>query len=111
MPEDTVSRILECLGDLRAEVASNTVETKNVVARLDKQNGTVIKHEEKLGAILIRLAERELNCPLLAPVQAYVAQQQGKDSESSVWVTRLLPLVYTLAGGLGTFAIARLFGK
>lgn len=112
MPEeDTVNRILEGLGNLRAEIAANTVETKNVVARLDKQNGTVTRHEEKLGEILIRLAEREKSCPLLVPMQDYVAKQQGRDSASSVWVNRLLPLVYTVAGGFGTLSIQHLFGK
>jgi len=105
MPEDTVNCILERLGELRVVVAENTIETRNLVARLDKQNGTVTRHEKTLGEILVRLAERESSCPLLAPVQEYVSRQQGRDSANNTWFTRLLPLVYALAGAFGTILL------
>lgn len=105
MSDEVVCRILEGIGELRTDLVANTVETKNIVARLDKQNGTVTRHEEMLGKILVRLAEREKSCTLLVPLQAYVAKEEGKALANSTWFNRLQPVIYALIGIIGTLIL------
>jgi hypothetical protein len=51
MIDDFHDKVLSSLADLQISQAETTNELRNVVARQDKANGSVGRHEEKLGKL------------------------------------------------------------
>ncbi len=77
--------VLTALGELKAEQAATRTEVKNIVARLDKLNGTVARHEEAIGKLQLEQARRE-----------------GGDASSKSWSDRLRPVAWA---GCGAFVL------
>jgi septal ring factor EnvC (AmiA/AmiB activator) len=73
--------VLTVLGELKAEQAATTAEVRNIVARLDKLNGTVARHTEEIGRLQLESARR-----------------QGSEAAVSTWTARLWPMIYACLG-------------
>ena len=59
MEQDEFQRyVMDSLRDLNTGQAATTAELKGVVTRLDKVNGSVGRHEDKLGLLQLELSER-----------------------------------------------------
>lgn len=66
--------VLDRLADLKAEQAATTEAVRNIVARLDKLNGSVARHEQEL------------------------AERRGAEKATAKWSTHLIPIVRYAAG-------------
>jgi hypothetical protein len=105
---DFHDQVLAALSDLKVSQAETTVELKGVVARLDRVNGSVGRHEDKLGMLQLELANRAamvksdlkgdltvhiLNCPWrprVEALEAFVIAHQAKDKANDHWLVKLL---------------------
>jgi hypothetical protein len=125
--DDFHDKVLSELSDLKGGQSATTAELRNVVARQDKVNGSVARHEEKLGMLQLELSNRaslitldlvtaasevkadltaELNshvmaCPMkprMDVIEDYVVSQKTKAGEDDTWMSRLWPVIYA---GLG----------
>lgn len=97
--QDKVMEKLDQIGTevstLGRELATNTTETKNIVARLDKLNGSISNHESRLQGI-----ERtsDLTAQTLSMLQKQVSteeqdakvRQQVTQDRTWVWIDRIL---------------------
>lgn len=77
---DFEREVLEHLAELRAGQAETKAEVKAIVARLDRLNGSVARHQEAIAALQLDKARRE-----------------GEEASSNTWLDRLWPFIYAAA--------------
>lgn len=88
-------KVMEKLDQLVRELTANTIETKNIVNRLDKLNGSISNHESRLQAI-----ERasDLTASAIALIQKQITSEEQDERAKEqvvrdrlwVWVDRIL---------------------
>jgi|GEM_PF-2066192 len=113
----------EALGELKTNVAVVVNETRNVVTRLDKVNGSIARHELKIADLGTDLAKsvadsllaaskaaglatavvtaHVTDCPLHArmnSVENYVTGKLATTASNSHWMNRLWPMIYAMCG-------------
>jgi hypothetical protein len=81
-------QVLAALGELKAEQAGTRAEVQAIVARLDKLNGTVARHERDLGQLKLDQARR-----------------QGEEKTSAKWIEWAKPAIWGIAGVLAVLAL------
>jgi anti-sigma-K factor RskA len=109
---DFYREVLTALGEMKAEQAETTAEVKNIVARLDKLNGTVARHEERMNEIQIEVAERRHQCPIaeglekrIRPVEDFVTGESAARKTSSAWLKWMWPLIWAGAGAVAVLIL------
>src|ERR1017187_1991907 len=101
--------ILDSLQDLKVSHAEVAAELKGIVARLDKVNGSVGRHEDKLGLLQLELANRaaivkaaltddhtvhRMNCPRRVRVEAleaFVIGYHGHELQNADSIRSFIP--------------------
>src|SRR5581483_1517178 len=83
-------------------------EVRNIVARLDRLNGTVARHEKELREQEVHLASRQSDCPLvdavkvrIRPLEDFVTSERAAEKTSKTWMDRMWPLIWAAAGMFG----------
>jgi len=86
--------VIRGLTELKAEMRA-------ITERLDRLNGSVARHEKRLGEAEINLTSHAGTCPLHARVGAIECDMASERSENratekatTVWHRRLAPVVY-----------------
>ena len=113
---DYHDQILAALQDLNVSQAEVTAELRGVVSRLDKVNGSVDRHEDKLSMLQLELANRAatvkadlqgdltvhiMNCPWRVRVEAleaFVIAYQARSKANDSWLIKMWPVIYAAAG-------------
>ncbi|HZP17098.1 MAG TPA: hypothetical protein VFB00_03975 [Terriglobales bacterium] len=103
--QDFHDQVLTALGEMKAQLVAATAESKAIVARLDKLNGSVARHQEQIGQMQVEIAERRHSCPLvdhveeqLVPIKEWVAARKAAQSVSKSWLDRLWPFIWAASG-------------
>jgi hypothetical protein len=100
MPEDdrrdttTLQAILDLtskVSDIQTELATNTNETKNIVARLDKLNGSVAKHDTSISLI------ERATALLTQSMEGAASRQSEIASTKKGWMDWLLKGIVVIA--------------
>ena len=98
MPDQSFEKeVLSHLIELKTVQAETTVEVKNIVARLDKLNGTVARHEEKIGAQTVDLLQHVNACPMrdrLSEVESFISAQKATTDNDKDWKSKLHPALW-----------------
>jgi hypothetical protein len=99
------------IGELRAEVRSNTALTQEVKLYQEKQNGRVFTLADKMNEMDRRMVARENSCPLMTPIKADLEaiktdmlKRDEHSKTNKVWFSAVLVL-----GGSGVTMLVKHF--
>ena len=68
---------------MKAEQTATTIEVKGIVARLDKLNCTVARHEREFGELRVHVAQRDSQCPVVETVESRVRTLEDANTARS----------------------------
>ena len=86
-----------------ASLARLEIMAKSTDDHLNRLNGTVGHHEERLLAIQTRCAQQQLQCPVRADVEilkAATLTEKVTNQVTSAWWQRISPLLWLAIGGV-----------
>ena len=86
-----------------ASLARLEIMAKSTDDRLQRLNGTVGRHEERLLAIQTRCAQQQLQCPVRADVEilkAATLTEKVTSQVTSAWWQHISPLLWLAIGGV-----------
>ena len=110
---DFYTQVLTALGELKAEQSATRVELAGVKEHLGRLNGKVADHERRLGEMLIEVAERRNQCPLvdsvegrLRPVEEFITTTKAQEKANDHWLSRLWPFIWAGAGAIAMLLLS-----
>jgi hypothetical protein len=100
--------MLNQLRDLSVGQSAIATDMAAVKEHLVRLNGSVARHEERIGQMQIELAERRNQCPLvdmlevrIRPLEDHVVAERESEKTTSSWMKHMWPFIWVASGAFG----------